>query len=223
MFETVQICLRSMGMQVVNIDARACAMRINTLVYSPPHTFSPMAADSLEFGHIQKGGTPTKLRWLSTHGDPVEELVGLWVQPDSVRARVMTMCILAGSIDNTVLDEVLKLRPDIVSNSWNSLVGKLPDGAEMDICRQVVKSKRIPECFSDIPSKHSLLDAMLTKIAKVSNKPLRAEWSTARLNAKSELRSIWSAFNKENFKESDVLPEFPHHCTDMAPQEFGVC
>ena len=91
--------------------------RGNLFCFSPLHMFSPMTTISLEFGHIQKGGTPTKLRWLPTHGDPVEEPVGLWVQPDSVRARIMTMCILAGSIDNTVLDEVLKLRPDIETNS----------------------------------------------------------------------------------------------------------
>ena len=128
---------------------------------------STLATVSLEYGHIQKGGTPTKLRWLPTHGDPVEEPVGPWVQPDSVRARIVTMCMLAGSVDNTMLDEVLKLRPDIVPNSWISLVGKLPDGTEKDMCRQVVKSKRIPECFSNISSKYSLLDAMLATIAKV--------------------------------------------------------
>ena len=77
------------------------------------------------------------------------------------------MCILAGSIDNTVLNEVLKLRLDIETNTWSSLVGKLPDGAEKDICRQVVKSKRVPESFSNISSKYSLLDAMLATIAKV--------------------------------------------------------
>ena len=219
MFETERICLRSRGMQIVSIDASACAMRINTLVFSPPHTFSLMAAVSLEFGHIQKGGTPTKLRRLPTHGDPVEEPVGLWVQPDSVRARIMTMCILAGSIDNTVLDEVLKLRPGIESNSWSSLVGKLPDGAEKDIYRQVVKSKRTPECFSNISSKYSLLDAMLATIAKVSDRPLLTEWSTARLNAKSELRTIWSAFYKEIFNESDALSQAPDHPTDMVPRE----
>ena len=106
--------------------------------------------------------------------------MGLWVQPHSVRAKIMTMCILAGSIDNTVLDEVLKLRPNIESNSWSSLVGKLPDGAEKDICCKVVKSKRIPECFSNISSKYSLLDAMLATIAKVSYRPLLTEWSTTR-------------------------------------------
>ena len=167
MFETVRIYLKSGGMQIVSIGACTSVMRINILVFSPPHIISPMAAASLEFGHIQKGGTPTKLRWLPSLGDPVEEPVGLWVQPDSVRPKIMTMCILAGSIDNTVLDEDLKLRPDIESNTWSSLVGKLPDGAEKDICRQVVKSKRIPECFSNISSKYSLLDAMLATIAKV--------------------------------------------------------
>ena len=194
--------------------------RGNLLVFSPPHMFSPMATISLEFGHIQKGGTPTKLRWLPSHGDPVEEPVGLWVQPDSVTARIMTMCILAGSIDNTVLDEVLKLRPDIETNSWSSLVGKLPDGAEKDICRQVVKSKRVPESFSNISSKYSLLDAMLATIAKVSDRPMLTEWSTARLNAKSELRSIWSAFYKEIFSESDALSEAPDQPTDVVPQEL---
>ena len=104
------------------------------MMFSPPHTFSPMAAASLEHGHIQKGGTATKSRWLPNHGDPVEEPVGLWVQPDSARARIMTMCILAGSVDTTVLDEVLKLHPEVESNSWSSLVGKLPDGAKKDIC-----------------------------------------------------------------------------------------
>ena len=129
------------------------------------------------------------------------------------------MCILAGSVDTTVLDEVLKLRPDIESNSWSCLVGKLPDGAEKDIYRQVVKSKRIPECFSNISSKYSLLDAMLATIAKVSDRPLLTEWSTARLNAKSELRTIWSALYKEIFNESDALSEARDHPTDMVPQE----
>ena len=206
-------------MQIVSIGACTSLSGVNILVFSPPHMFSPMATISLEFGHIQKGGTPTKLRWMPSHGDPVEEPVGLWVQPDSVRPKIMTMCILAGSIDNTVLDEDLKLRPDIESNTWSSLVGKLPDGAEKDICRQVVKSKRIPECFSNISSKYSLLDAMLATIAKVSDTPMFTEWSTARLNAKSELRSIWSAFYKEIFNESDALSEAQDQPTDMVPQE----
>ena len=54
MFEKVRNCLRSSGMQIVNIDACACAMRINKLVFSPPRTFSPMIAVSLEFVQIQK-------------------------------------------------------------------------------------------------------------------------------------------------------------------------
>ena len=219
--QTERNCLRPRGMQIVSIGACTSPTEVIFLVFSPLHMFSPMATISLEFGHIQKGGTPTKLRWLPSHGDPVEEPVGLWVQPDSVRARIMTMCILAGSIDNTVLDEVLKLRPDIETNSWSSLVGKLPDGAEKDICRQVVKSKRVPESFSNISSKYSLLDAMLATIAKVSDRPMLTEWSTARLNAKSELRSIWSAFYKEIFSESDALSEAPDQPTDVVPQEQG--
>ena len=113
-------------MQIVSIGACTSLAGAIFLVISPPRMFSLMATISLEFGHIQKGGTPTKLRWLPSHGDLVEEPVGLWVQPDNVRARIVTMCILAGSIDNTVLDEVLKLRPDIETNTWSSLVGKLP-------------------------------------------------------------------------------------------------
>ena len=142
--QTERNCLRPRGMQIVSIGACTSPTEVIFLVFSPPHMFSPMATISLEFGHIQKGGALTKLRWLPSHGDPVEEPVGLWVQPDSVRARVMTMCILAGSIDNTMLDEVLKLRPDIETNTWSSLVGKLLDGAEKEIRRQVVKSKRVP-------------------------------------------------------------------------------
>ena len=145
--------------------------------------------------------------------------MGLWVQPDSVRARIMTMCILAASLDNTVLDEVLKLRPDIESNPWSSLVGKLPDGAEKDICRNVVKSKRIPERFSNISSEYSLLDAMLTTVVKVSDSLMLTEWSTARLNAKSELRTIRSAFYKEIFNESDALSKAPDQPTHMVPRE----
>ena len=177
-------------MQIVSIGACTSLAGAINFVFSPPHMFSPMATISLELGHIQKGGTPTKLRWLPSHGDPVEEPVGLWVQLDSVRARIMTMCILAGSIDNTVLDEVLKLRFDIETSTWSSLVRKLPDGAERKMCRQVVKSKRVPESFSNISSKYSLLDAMLATIAKVSDRPMLTKWSTARLNAKSQLRSI---------------------------------
>ena len=218
-FQTERICLRPRGRQIVSIGACTSLSGVILLVFSPPHMFSPMATISLEFGHIQKGGTPTKLRRLPTHGDPVEEPVGLWVQPDSVRARIMTMCILAGSIDNTVLDEVLKLCPDIETSTWNSLVGKLPDGAQKDICHQVVKSKRVPECFSNISSKYSLLDAMLATIAKVLDRPMLTEWSTARLNAKSELRSIWSAFYNEIFNESDALSEAPDQPTDLVPQE----
>ena len=218
--QTERNCLRPRGMPVVSIGACTNPTEVIFLVFSPPHMFSPMATISLEFGHIQKGGTLTKLRWLPSHGDPVEEPVGLWVQPDSVRARIMTMCILAGSIDNIVSDEVLKLRPDIETNTWSSLVGKLPDGAEKEICRQVVKSKRVPESFSNISSKYSLLDAMLATIAKVSDTPMLTEWSTARLNAKSELRSIWSAFYKEIFSETDALSEAPDQPTDVVPQEM---
>ena len=219
--QTERNCLRPRGVQIVSIGACTSPTEVIFLVFSPLHMFSPMTTISLEFDHIQKGGTPTKIRWLPSHGDPVKEPVGLWVQPDSVRARIMTMCILAGSIDNPVLDEVLKLRPDIETNSWSSLVGKLPDGAEKDICRQVVKSKRVPESFSNISSKYSLLDAMLATIAKVSDRPMLTEWSTARLNAKSELRSIWSAFYKEIFSESDALSEAPDQPTDVVPQEQG--
>ena len=203
--ETERMCLRPGGMQIVSIGACTSLSLVILLVFSPPHMFSSMATISLQFGHIQKGGTPTKLRWLPSHGEPVEEPVGLWVQPDSVRAKIMTICILAPSIDNTVLDEVFKLRFDIETSTWSSLVRKLPDGADKDICRQVIKSKRAPENFSNIPSKYSLLDAMLATIAKVPDKPMLTEWSTARLNAKSELRSIWSAFYKEIFSESDAL------------------
>ena len=92
------------------------------------------------------------------------------------------MCILAGSIDNTLFDEVLKMRPDIESSTCSSLLRKLPDG-EKDMCRQVIKSKKIPESFPNISSNYSLLDAMLAIIAKVSDKPRLTEWSTARLNA----------------------------------------
>ena len=219
MFQTERICLRSRGMQIRSTGACTSVLGVNILVFPPPQMFSPMATISMEFGHIQKGGTPTKLRWLPSHGDPIEEPVGLWVQPDSVRAKFMTMCTLAGSIDNTVLDEVLKLRPDVESNTWSSLVGKLPDGAEKDICRQVVKSKRIPECFSNISSKYRLLDAMLATIAKVLDRPMLTECSTARLNAKSELRTMWSAFYKEIFSESDALSKALDQPTNMVPQE----
>ena len=219
MFQTERICLGSRGMKIVSIGACTCVSRVNILVFSPPHMFSPMATISVEFGHIQKGGTPTKLRWLPSHGDPIEDPVGLWVQPDSVRARIMTMCTLAGSIDNTVLDEVLKLRPDVESNTRSSLVGKLPDGAEKDICRQVVKSKRILESFSHISLKYSVLDAMLATIAKVLDSPMLTEWSTARLNAKSELCTIWSAFYKEIFSQSDALSQAPHQPTDRVLEE----
>ena len=173
--QTERICLRPRGMQIVSSGACTNLAEAIFLVFSPPPMFSPMATISLEFGHIQKGGTPTKLRWLPSHGDPVEEPLGLWVQPDSVRARIMTMCILAGSIDNVVSNEVLKLCPDIETNTWSSLVGKLPDGAEKEICRQVVKAKRVPESFSNISSKYSLLDAMLATIAKVSDRPMLTE------------------------------------------------
>ena len=128
--QTERNCLRLRGMQIVSIGACTSPTEVSVLVFSPLHMFSPMTTISLEFGHIQKGGTPTKLRWLPPHGDPVEQPMGLCVQQDSVRARIMTMCILAGSIDNTVLDEVLKLRPNIETNTWSSLMGKLPDGAE---------------------------------------------------------------------------------------------
>ena len=195
--QTERNCLRPRGMQIVSIGACTSPTEVIILVFSPLHMFSPMTTISLEFGHIQKGGTPTNLPWLPSQGDPVKEPVGLWVQPDSVRAGIMTICILAGSIHNTVLDEVLKLRPDIKTNTWSCLVGKLTDGAEKHICRQVVKSKRVPENFSIISSKSSLLDAMLATIAKVSDRRMLTEWSAACVNAKSELRSIWSAFYKK--------------------------
>ena len=60
---------------------------------------------------------------------------------------------------------------------------------------------------------------MLATIAKVLDRPMLTEWSTARLNAKSELRSIWSAFYKVIFNESDALSEAPDQPTDMVPQE----
>ena len=74
--QTERSCLRPRGMQIVSIGACTSPTEVIFLVFSPPHMFSPMATISLEFGHIQKGGTLTKLRWLPSHGDPVEEPVG---------------------------------------------------------------------------------------------------------------------------------------------------
>ena len=62
MFQTERMCLRSRGMQIVSIGASTSVTRINILLFSLPHILSPMATISLEFGHIQKGGTLTKLR-----------------------------------------------------------------------------------------------------------------------------------------------------------------
>ena len=62
---------------------------------------------------------------------------------------------------------------------------------------------------------------MLATIAKVSDRPRLTKWSTARLNAKSELRSIWSAFYKQIFSESDALSEAPDQPTDVVAQEQG--
>ena len=45
------------------------------------------------------------------------------------------MCFLANYVDNSVLEEIVKLCRDIESNPWSILVGKFLDGPKKDICR----------------------------------------------------------------------------------------
>ena len=103
-----------------------------------------MASVSVVYGHIQKGSTAAKLRLLPVQWARVDESVGLRVEPDGIRARIMRMTILAGSVGTSVLDEVLKLRTDMESSSWNVVCGKLTSTGEQHICRQVTKSQWSP-------------------------------------------------------------------------------
>ena len=56
-------------------------------------------------------GDHRKLKWVPDQGLEVTEALGLWVQPGSLRARMLTTLMLSGDVDHAVAAEVEKLRP----------------------------------------------------------------------------------------------------------------
>ena len=82
-------------------------------------------------------GDPKKIRWELENGDAATETLGLWLQLGSHRARLMTMHLLCGDVEQAVISEITKLKPDVETATWNTMMLKLQPDEEKDVVQDI--------------------------------------------------------------------------------------
>ena len=150
-------------------------------------------------------GDHRKLEWVPDQGLEVTEALGLWVEPGSLRARMLTTLMLSGDVDHAVAAEVEKLRPEIETSPWSALYIKVAPEVEQEVVQEL--APRAGGKFTGIKSKYTLLDAVVEVTRRVSSKTLLTTWSSNVITKDQDARAMWNILWPKLFQHEDIRSE----------------
>ena len=150
-------------------------------------------------------GDHRKLKWVPDQGLEVTEALGLWVQPGSLRARMLTTLMLSGDVDHAVAAEVEKLRPEIETSPWSALYIKVAPEVEQEVVQEL--APRAGGKLTGIKSKYTLLDAVVEVTMRVSSKTLLTTWSSNVITKDQDARAMWNILWPKLFQHEDIRSE----------------
>ena len=146
-------------------------------------------------------GDPKKIRWEPENGDAATETLGLWLQPGSHRARLMTMHLLCGDVEQAVIIEIT----DVETATWNTMMLKLQPDEEKDVVQDI--APKAGARLMGIRSKYSLLDATVEVVRRVSDKGLLTTWSAGIIMKDAEARAMWNMAWPKMYRDLDARSE----------------
>ena len=150
-------------------------------------------------------GDPKKIRWEPENGDAVTETLGLWLQPGSHRARLMTMHLLCEDVEQAVITEITRLKPDVETATWNTMMLKLQSDEEKDVVQDI--APKAGARLMGIRSKYSLLDATVEVVRRVADKGLLTTWSASIIMKDAEARAMWNMAWPKMYRDLDARSE----------------
>ena len=150
-------------------------------------------------------GDPKKIRWELENGDAATETLGLWLQLGSHRARLMTMHLLCGDVEQVVITEITRLKPDVETATWNTMMLKLQPDEEKDAVQDI--APKAGARLMGIRSKYSLLDATVEVVRRVSHKGLLTTWSASIITKDVEARVMWNMAWPKMYRDLDARSE----------------
>ena len=187
----------------------ACKQRqraLQTLVLLILYRITMPPAIQTSWGKVRAvQGDPKKIRWEPENGDAATETLGLWLQPGSHRARLMTMHLLCGDVEQAVITEITRLKPDVETATWNTMMLKLQPDEEKDVVQDI--APKAGARLMGIRSKYSLLDATVEVVRRVSDKGLLTTWSASIIMKDAEARAMWNMAWPKMYRDLDARSE----------------
>ena len=101
------------------------------------------------------------VQWSPDDGLAATEALALWLQPDSIRVRILLLLLLDGSVPRAVIDAITKLCPSAELRSLRDIKSSLPESQEQGLVESVQKGPSKKACLLNrLKSKYIMADAM---------------------------------------------------------------